>query len=142
MKIWIASLQVFLNFKTNKYETGFYFEEEEEDYIFDENLNEWVFVKRYLIKRIPKDMKLKDNNTIIQGFDRKLNDEELKEVELNMRKMLEEKLREEFSRVYETYNKKLKAVIPSINEDENKKSYVDDLIFRVEKKRILNNKFK
>lgn len=113
MKIWKAEL--ILNYNTeDKWQTKFYFELQKEDYKVSENFHEWTYFKNWVGYRIPMKMQIENCSyggfKIIQGFDCELNNNELVQLEKNMRNIMRKQLDYEREKYIKQYEIKLKAV--------------------------------
>lgn len=114
MKIWEARLNLICK-DVDDYELNFYFEQLQEDYKTNSKCTEWVHSKGWIYRRVPMEVTISasyGNVSAVQGFDYELNQEELKEVEMSMRKLIREKLdsdREIYLRQYEEKLKVLKG---------------------------------
>lgn len=110
MKIWKAEL-ILLHDK--EYEMNFSFEIQEQDYKVNEKFNEWTYFESWISYKIPMNMILEryyDNYKIIQGFDHELNEEELVQLEKDMRKAMEKQLNYDKEQFLKEYEKKLKVI--------------------------------
>lgn len=112
MKIWKARLNL-ICMDTYEYDLNFNFKLLDKDYQENKNYNEWIYLEPWIAGRVPMEMTLStgyDNISVIQGFDHELNQEELKDVEINMRKLIKEKLNDNMEIYKKQYEKKLKVL--------------------------------
>lgn len=114
MKIWKAELILNYTIK-DKWESNFYFELQDENYEINEKFNEWTYFKDWVGYEIPMDMKIEPccygGKKVVQGFDRKLSDDELKNLENEMRKFMVKYLNDERGYMLNQFKEKISAVI-------------------------------
>ena len=112
MKIWEAKLILFYA-EDGSFKLRFTFESDDKDYKENEKFNEWFCSEGWIGYKIQMNMvieKAYGNLKVIQGFDHELNKEELKQLELEIRRFMRKKLdydREIYQRDYE---KKLSVI--------------------------------
>lgn len=112
MKIWKARLNL-ICMDTYEYDLNFNFELLDEDYQVNKNYNEWIHPEGWICKRVPVEATILtsyNNISVTQGFDHELNQEELKDVEMNMRKLIKEKLNDNMEIYKKQYSEKLKVL--------------------------------
>lgn len=110
MKILKAELVLF---NDKKYTMIFSFELQQQDYKVNEKFNEWTYFEDWISYKIPMNMTIEryyDNYKIIQGFDHELNEEELKQLEKDMRILMEKQLNYDKEIFLKEYEKKLKVI--------------------------------
>ena len=111
MKIWKAEL-ILICGENIKYEIDFYFELQEKEYKLNEKFNEWIHSKSWICSRIPMKMSIESEYSlkVMQGFDRELNKEELKNLKEEMKKFMIAYLEQENEIILKRYNDKVKTI--------------------------------
>lgn len=111
MKIWKARLNLFYTLEDD-YDIKFGFELQNEDYKI--NKDEWIYSEGWISTRIPMIMTVENANygayKVEQGFDHELNNEELKQLESDMKVMLKKKLDLEKEKFLLEYNRKIELL--------------------------------
>ncbi len=113
MKIWKAELHLIYSIN-DKWQTHFYFELQEEDYKENKKFNEWTYSKDWIGYKIPMNMQVENSGysglKVVQGFDHELAEDELKILEIEMRKVLRKYLAHEKENYIETYLEKMNSI--------------------------------
>ena len=112
MKIWEAKLILFYN-DNNEYETRFDFELKGDNYEVNGSFKEWTYSEGWICNRVPMEMIAESNHVlkIIQGFDKELNEEELKSLKEEMKIFIQRRLNYEKEIFLQRYDDKVKAII-------------------------------
>lgn len=117
MKIWVANLLLTTD-DNGEYKTKFIFELQDKEYELTNGNIEWIYRNGYVIEIVPTKMRVGEtyfgNPKVTQGFDHKLNSEELKELEYEMRKLLTRHLKEEKEKMNLIFDKKILSVLKDI----------------------------
>lgn len=112
MKIWKAKLVLFY-IEDETYSVKFNFELQEQEYKINDKFKEWIHSKDWICDRVPMNITIEryyDNYKIIQGFDHELNDEELKQLESDMRDLMKKQLNYDKEIYLKKFEDKLKAI--------------------------------
>lgn len=111
MKIWMARLRLAQN-DESEYEVKFNFELEDGDYQYMESQGEWTKHSGWLHDYIPSKITILSSYSVnaIQGFDRELTEDELKDVKQKMKEKIAIYLCGKQNKINEEYNNKLHAV--------------------------------
>lgn len=113
MKIWKAEFLIYT--LDGKWESDFYFELQDEDYEVNEKFNKWTYFKDWVGYEIPMDMKIEPccygGKKVVQGFDRELSDNELKTLEIEMRKFMIKYLNDEREYMLNQFKEKINAIM-------------------------------
>lgn len=120
MKIYKARL--ILNYTMDdKWDARFYFELQDKEYKLNEQTNEWTHIDGWMVNRIPNEMIVEQNGydglRVVQGFDRELSRDELKMLELEMRKTMVKELDIQRKRFLKEHGNKIKAVWEGISNE-------------------------
>lgn len=114
MKVWKATLTLSNNNDYDTYLCDFKFKLEDHEYDVNRyNSNEWVYYDDWLSYKIPKEMKIEHCYKVIkvvQGFDCKLEETEIRQVEANMKNLLKEKLLSDRENILKQFNAKIQAI--------------------------------
>lgn len=97
MKLWKARLNL-ICMDCFTYDLNFNFELLEKDYEVHENYNEWIHHEPWIADRVPMEITITTsygNVSATQGFDYKLDKNELEKVKNNMKKAIKEKIDED-----------------------------------------------
>lgn len=113
MKIWKAKL-ILIYDENNNWNSIFHFDSDDKDYIADENAKEWTYWQNWTARVIPMNMTVNrtfsDSLTIVQGFDRELQANELCILEQEMRQLMIKTLKQEREYFLDEYNNKINAL--------------------------------
>lgn len=119
MKIWVAELILICN-DENKWESIFDFKLSNKEWEFNSKNNSYTYFKNWVSDRMPINMEIDRTWTgdlkVQQGFDRKLNCEELKELKNNMKTLMLKRLENEKNEYLSTYENKLKSIRGVMND--------------------------
>ena len=94
MKIWKAEL--ILRMDNDNWITDFSFKQEKREYEASEIAKHWRCYENWTLNTVPMDMEITKLSygkiAVVQGFDHCLTDEELKQLETDMRKLMRKQL--------------------------------------------------
>lgn len=111
MKIWVAKL--ILTYYKDEWETIFNFELSDREYELNERRDGYIYSKGWICDRIPVNIEIEKTWTglkVQQGFDRELNEEELREVKSEMKNLLLKDLEYEKDEYLKRYEDKVKVL--------------------------------
>ena len=111
MKIWVAELYLY-KYKGD-WESIFRFELDEKDYNYNVDKTEFIHSEGWISDRVPTNYRYENTMfgiKLIKGFTKKLNDDEQKDLEQEMNKILQGCILKEKEKVVKEYDLKLEAL--------------------------------
>ena len=117
MDIWLVSLSLCISDDCYNYET--FFRCQKLDGIFKDNGTEYIQTDAIMWSRkvIPKDIAIKKpvgQYLVVKGLEYKPNDEDLKTIKLEMKRMLNEHIEEERNRYLDDIERKFKCLFDGL----------------------------
>lgn len=113
MRIWKAELNLIYSY-SDGWETCFKFELQEKEYKKNKEFSNWKSCEHWASVIIPMNMEVEFRGysgvSVVQGFDRELSVDELKNLEKDMRDKLKEYLNDEKEKYLNEHMKKISCI--------------------------------